>query len=59
MRAATDDARTCRTCKHAYASDEARGMNKMGFRNCRHLEKFHFVSGINICRIGRYEEKKT
>lgn len=58
MNQTASENRICRTCKHAYASDEARGMNKLGFRNCRHLEKFHFVSGINVCRIGKYEEKK-
>jgi hypothetical protein len=48
----------CRTCKHTYTSTAAHRMNQLGFRNCRHLETFHMVSGINVCRIGRYEEKK-
>lgn len=47
----------CRNCKHAQAKPEARGMNQLGFRNCKHLPVYHFVGGGNVCRIWKFEAK--
>jgi hypothetical protein len=48
----------CRNCIHAQAKPEARAMNQLGFRNCKHLPTYHYVAGRNVCRIGKFEEKK-
>jgi hypothetical protein len=48
----------CRNCIHAQAKPEARAMNQLGFRNCKHLPSFAYVAGRNVCRIGKFEEKK-
>lgn len=48
----------CRDCKHAYKHPETERMQKLGFRNCKHLPIYHMVSGNNKCGIGKFEEKK-
>lgn len=49
----------CRTCIHAYKHLDTVRLQALGFRNCRHLPTNHMVRGINVCRIGKYEEKKS
>lgn len=48
----------CRNCAHAYSHPDTVRMQKLGFRNCRHLPVWHVVSGSNQCGIGKFEEEK-
>lgn len=45
----------CRNCRHANTQAMNDRMYRLGFRNCFYLPNWHFVSGINVCRTGRFE----